>query len=201
MNNLSVFTGMSHVISLFLLTFFSFNLSSQNNVEVVGQVKITGGLPGVGKVLTSNNVGLATWETPSGTVQHYGYIFNSVDQVVAVGSDVLFSNNTNLTAGFTHTPGTATINIQNSSTYKVNFSVSSTEPNQFALFLNGVVLPGSIYGSGAGTQQNSGQIIFSANAGDIVTLRNHTSPAAVTLSSFIGGTQMNVNASLLIEKF
>ncbi len=35
-------------------------------LEVAGQVKITGGSPGAGKVLTSNAVGLATWETPAG---------------------------------------------------------------------------------------------------------------------------------------
>lgn len=41
-------------------------------LEVAGQVRITGGSPGVGKVLTSDGTGLATWETPvaggSGTV-------------------------------------------------------------------------------------------------------------------------------------
>ena len=35
-------------------------------LEVAGQVKITGGTPGVGKVLTSDASGLATWATPSG---------------------------------------------------------------------------------------------------------------------------------------
>ena len=34
-------------------------------LEVAGQVKITGGSPGAGKVLTSDGTGLATWETPS----------------------------------------------------------------------------------------------------------------------------------------
>ena len=33
-------------------------------LEVVGQIKITGGSPGAGKVLTSNATGLATWQTP-----------------------------------------------------------------------------------------------------------------------------------------
>ncbi|WP_044557499.1 tail fiber domain-containing protein [Halobacteriovorax marinus] len=38
-------------------------------LEVAGQVKITGGTPGVGKVLTSDADGLASWTTPtSGTV-------------------------------------------------------------------------------------------------------------------------------------
>ena len=34
-------------------------------LEVAGQVKITGGNPGTGKVLTSDPSGLATWETPA----------------------------------------------------------------------------------------------------------------------------------------
>lgn len=35
-------------------------------LEVAGQVKITGGTPGAGKVLTSDATGLASWQTPSG---------------------------------------------------------------------------------------------------------------------------------------
>jgi hypothetical protein len=35
-------------------------------LEVAGQVKITGGVPGAGKVLTSDAAGLATWQTPTG---------------------------------------------------------------------------------------------------------------------------------------
>src|SRR3989344_3702485 len=34
-------------------------------LEVAGQVKITGGTPGAGEVLTSDATGLATWEAPS----------------------------------------------------------------------------------------------------------------------------------------
>lgn len=37
-----------------------------SKLEVAGQVKITGGSPGNGKVLTSDASGLATWQTPSG---------------------------------------------------------------------------------------------------------------------------------------
>lgn len=36
-------------------------------LEVNGQVKITGGSPGSGKVLTSDPTGLGTWQTPSGS--------------------------------------------------------------------------------------------------------------------------------------
>jgi hypothetical protein len=34
-------------------------------IEVAGQIKITGGSPGAGKVLTSDATGLASWQTPS----------------------------------------------------------------------------------------------------------------------------------------
>lgn len=78
--------------------------------------------------------------------------------------------------------------------------MSGTEPNQFALFLNGVVVPGTVYASGAGTQKNNGQAIFSIAVGDVLTLRNHTSNAAVGLASSVGGTQANVNASVVIKK-
>lgn len=41
--------------------------SPSAQLEVAGQVKITGGSPGNGKVLTSDANGLATWQTPSGS--------------------------------------------------------------------------------------------------------------------------------------
>ena len=84
--------------------------------------------------------------------------------------------------------------------YKVTFSVSGTEPSQFALFLNGELVEGSVYGSGAGTQQNTGQAIVRAGANDVLTLKNYSSSAAVDLQTPSGGTQQNSNASLAIEK-
>lgn len=56
--------------------------TSSAKLRVDGQVMITGGAPGVGKVLTSDATGLATWETPTGgggsvTVQT-GAIYTSI---------------------------------------------------------------------------------------------------------------------------
>jgi hypothetical protein len=90
----------------------------------------------------------------------------------------------------------------NQGDYKITFSASGTEPNQFGLFVNGVYSTGTVYGSGAGTQQNTGQAILTMNAGDTLTLRNHTSASAVTLAASppIGGTVAAVNSSIVIEK-
>ena len=135
-----------------------------------------------------------------GGLSEYGYIYNLDAQVVALEADVNFSTNGFLTAGISHAPGTSPIQIINAGIYEVTFSVSGSEPNQFALFLNGVLFPGTIYASGAGTQQNNGQAIFAIGAGDVLTLRNHTSAAAVTLATPIGGTQASANASIVIKK-
>jgi hypothetical protein len=66
--------------------------------------------------------------------------------------------------------------------------------------VNGAPVTNTVYGSGAGTQQDNGFAILTLSAGDRLTLVNHSSAAAVTLQTLAGGTQTNVNASLLIEK-
>jgi hypothetical protein len=121
-------------------------------------------------------------------------------RVVPIEADVIFDTNGITTPGITHAPGTALISITTAGIYEVTFSVSGVEPNQFALFLNGALVAGSIYGSGAGTQQNNGQVILAIASGDALTLRNHSSSAAVTLQTLAGGTQTNVNASVVIKQ-
>jgi hypothetical protein len=138
---------------------------------------------------------------PTGPVASpsYAYVYNLAAQTVAVEADVLFDH-TGPLLGFTHTAGTSTITVTAAGTYLVDLSASATEVAQFALTVNGVPVPQSTYGSGAGTQQDNGQVILSLAAGDVLTLRNHSSASAITLATVIGGTQANVNASLVIEK-
>jgi hypothetical protein len=121
---------------------------------------------------------------------------------VAIEADVTFGQNGVRTSGITHAAGSAEIGFTTAGTYKIAYSVSGVEPSQFALFLNGAAtaVSGSIYGSGAGTQQNTGQVIVTIGAGDVLRVRNHSSSAAVTLQTLAGGTRANVNASVSIEK-
>jgi hypothetical protein len=113
---------------------------------------------------------------------------------------VVFDSNGILTCGIAHSTGLAPITFSAPGNYKVTFGVSGVEPNQFTIFLNGAPLTGATYGSGAGTQQNNGQVIVAIVATDFLTLQNYTSAAAVTLQTLAGGTQLNVNASVVIEK-
>ncbi len=157
---------------------------------------------------TNGSPGTTGSRGPTGTtgapgssgVSQYAYIYNVGAANVLVEADVAFDTNGVLTSGFTHSLGTAPITVVSTGVYKVTFSVSGTEASQFALFVNGTLVPGTIYGSAAATQQNDGQAIFGIAAGGLLTLRNHTSAAAVGLPTIGGGTLANTNASIVIEK-
>ncbi len=133
-------------------------------------------------------------------VSAYAYYYNVGAANVAVGAAVPFDTNGISSPGFTHAVGASAVTLVNAGVYKVSFIVSATEANQMAVFLNLTVVGGGIYGSGAGTQQNSGQVIIQADAGDVLTLRNHTSAAVVGLQAAAGGSAASVNASVSIEK-
>jgi Collagen triple helix repeat (20 copies) len=139
---------------------------------------------------------------PAGTggIAEYAYIYNLGAEVVPLEADVTLDTNGVMTSGITHAGGTGQIILVGAGTYKVTTSVSGVEPNQFALFVNGGAVLGATYGSGAGTQQNNGQTIVAVPATAVLTVRNHSSAAAITLQTLAGGTQANTNASLVIEK-
>ena len=130
---------------------------------------------------------------------NYGYVYNVSAQTVAIEAPVIFDSNGPL-SGFTHTAPAAAIGVLSEGMYLIDFSASGTQADQFALTDNGTVIPGTTYGSGAGTQQNTGQVIVILAAGDVVTVVNHSSAAAIGLATTIGGTQANVNASIVIEQ-
>jgi hypothetical protein len=119
---------------------------------------------------------------------------------VLVDDDYTFDHNGTTTSGFVHIPDEAAIRVLNAGTYKVSYTISGTGVTQMALFINGTVVDGTTYGSGAGTQPNAGQAIVTIAADDILTLNNHSSTAAVGLATPIGGSQPTTNASIVIEK-
>lgn len=142
----------------------------------------------------------ATGPAGSSGLSQYAYVYNLGAETVPLDADVTFDSNGVLSPGITHAPGDAGVTLAAAGTYEATFSVSGTEPSQMALCVNGTLVPGSVYGSGAGTQQNTGQAIFIAPAGAVLTVRNHTSSAAVGLATPIGGTQASSNASITIVK-
>ena len=164
-----------------------------------GAVGATGATGAAGPTGATGTTGATGATGSAGGIGGYAYVFNNSAEVVAIEAPIAFDQNGPL-LGITHAPGNPGVVIGSAGTYSIQYSVSGVEPGQFSLFVNGAPILNSIYGSGAGTQQNSGLLILSLSANDVLTLVNHSSAAAVTLQTLAGGTQNNVNASLLILK-
>jgi hypothetical protein len=141
-----------------------------------------------------------TGPTGPAAVVNLGEVFNQGAQTVPLEADVSFDSNGILSGGITHAQGTSTIVVGIAGVYRVDFSVSAVQANQFGIFVNGAAATGLTYGSASGSQQNGGHGLVALQAGDIVTLRNHSSPTAVDLQTLAGGTQTNVDASVTIER-
>ncbi len=129
----------------------------------------------------------------------YAHVYNQGAEVVPVEADITFDS-TGVAAGVSHAPGNAGIVVDSAGVYEVRFEVNGVEPNQFALFDNGAPLAGATFGSSAGTDTTVGDTMVQLDAGDVLTLRNHSSSTAVTLQTLAGGTQINVNASLTVQR-
>jgi hypothetical protein len=105
-----------------------------------------------------------------------------------------------MSTGITHVAGTAGIIFAIPGTYKVTFVISANSANQISVFINGVAAAGGTYGAADGSDQTSGQTILTVSPGDVLTVRNHTSLGTVVLADHSGGTNLTVDASVLIER-
>jgi len=160
----------------------------------------TNGTNGIDGATGPTGVTGATGATGPSNILGYGYIYNLGAQPVAVDAPVLFSSNEEPLIGITHAAGNSAIIVTNAGRYAIFFSISATEANQFAIYIDDVLKPSTVYGSGAGTQQNIGLSILNLSAGASITIVNHSSAATVGLADTIGGTTQTVNASVLIEQ-
>jgi trimeric autotransporter adhesin len=114
------------------------SVSSWARLEVAGQVKITGGTPWVGKVLTSDAGGLSTWQMPGIVLCSWTWIFNT-----CYGSGALFSNTTGdrNTANGTQTLYSNTVGSYNTangmiSLYSNTSGAYNTANGYYALYRN-----------------------------------------------------------------
>jgi len=137
--------------------------------------------------------------TPIEATEPYAYIYNTGNQSIVAEGSIPFSSNGAL-LGITHNAGSEPIAIETAGTYSVWFTVTGQSANQFALFQNDILVPGSIYGTGVASSNNAGIVMINADAGDLITLRNHTSSGPVILDNSTGGTQTNVSASITLLK-
>lgn len=135
-------------------------------------------------------------ETPV-SPEAYAYIYNTGNQGIFLETAIGFGTNGAL-LGISHVNGLGPIIIENAGTYAVWFTVVGQAANQFALFQNNTLVPGSIYGTEGASVNNTGMVIINAAAGDEINVRNHSSAGQLFLDNTAGGTQTNVSASIMI---
>ena len=169
---------------------------------IQGEVGPAGSQGPVGPQGPQGEIGPAGPQGPQGTpggIIAWSYVYNTVQETVAVGAPIVFSNAGQISAGITSVPGTSTITLVSAGLYGVWFYVYPDVTCQFELRLGGVAgsIPGAIYGLG-NPSPNPGMVIVSANAGDTLTVVNNFSINPVTLSAQIGGTGTSTNASIQI---
>lgn len=138
-----------------------------------------------------------------------------MDQTVAaaptpggLGGVVTFNNSVINSTNVSFTPP-STVNILTTGFYEITWEVFPTPGNSaFGLFfdpdgagpLPATLVPCSNYGTNAGNQPYSGQVVAELTAGGTLTLHRIDNMGALTLQATIGGGTPVVSASLLIEK-
>lgn len=140
-------------------------------------------------------------------ITRFAYFWQSVTDVAATiaannGKALFQTASSNNSAGITTVAasGDITIGVGAGGIYKITQFVAGAEPNAFAVFINGAVAAGTIYGSGAGTQQNGGFSLLTLVEGDVVSLRTRNCAAAITLQ-LAGTTDVNqIVCSILLER-
>ncbi len=100
---------------------------STNQVDINGTVKITGGTPGDGKVLTSDASGLATWEP----LAVYASEINELNDAYNVGTKMFMGTNAGLnnTGGYNIGVGYESLKLNTTGTHNTAFGFKTLDAN------------------------------------------------------------------------
>jgi hypothetical protein len=122
----------------------------------------------------------------------YADVYNVTGETVPIGLAVPFDS-TGALSGFAHGNGTAGITALVAGTYSVDFSVFSNGA-EFALFVDGVVVPGSNFGQFAGGQAG-GHVILTLATTSVLTLVN-----VAAFGAILPAVSPTVNAVVRVEQ-
>jgi hypothetical protein len=155
---------------------------------------------------------------PTGTapmcLKSFGRIYNDVPQAVDLEDSVTFNKNGVLVGTLAHVPGSADILLCSAGYYEVVGKLFHEYAIQTGLFLNGVLLVGSVMGEPATTAMAIVQYILPVHLADllpntdsptgvaaVLQIRNHSSyitPIILNGREGSGSDLTQVNASMMI---
>jgi hypothetical protein len=122
--------------------------------------------------------------------KEYAYIYTSGGDFVSSATSIRFFYNGIMTSGIVHAPSSSFISFATPGVYKIEFSVTADNSNQFSIYKNGTEVPGSKYSSSSTSQQNNGMVIVNILSGDQIELRNVSAAANFFPGSFVSASIM-----------
>lgn len=127
------------------------------------------------------------------------YLSTISSSLQEVGPDQVFNWPTNvLKRDMGHIQGNDIVTIERSGLYDVFTDICTDEPLQFALFVNGNVLPNTIFGRDSGANRCLMRQFVRLNKGDVIQVKNYRSyanPVHTALNA--GGNFIGQNSLLL----
>ena len=149
-------------------------------------------------------------------IKPFTSIYSLTDQILCPGQSVVLELISDTTASFdlTMAPITGAVKVLRAGHYSINWEVDGllTPPYSgpvlawsFALYVNGVLVPGSVSGSFSTDPddictQNSGTLIMPLSAGDVVTLVNTSTADFTAVATIPGSSVPVVSARLNMER-
>ena len=129
-----------------------------------------------------------------------GSFYSTLEQDIVVGGSVLYQNSLNVN-NLTYVNGSGDITVQQAGIYLYMFVVETAQACQFSVFVNGVIDPTTTAGINKGANVLQLRQEFELKAGDVISIRNHTSAnGTVKISNSPGGTLSGVNTQLILVK-
>ena len=128
---------------------------------------------------------------PTGSINTRTFmsVYNLATQLVVPENNVVFDSNKVIQGSCDHVTGTTDMFFWQPGFYHVFFNLYHIEPCQFTLYINDIIIPGTVIGAPTGASQNSLTIIIEITSADLITttelsptglaalvqVRNHTS--------------------------
>jgi hypothetical protein len=165
----------------------------------------------------TGNTGATGIQGPTGTasvcLKSFGRIYNDIEQEVAIESPVLFNKNGIIRGPIAHIAGSGDFLLGTVGYFEIQAKIYHEYSVQLALFINGVLYPGSVVGEAGTTSNIILQNIIEIEAADllpnpdsptgvaaVLQIRNHSSYVPVLLDGRLGsGSNLTqTNASFIV---
>lgn len=119
----------------------------------------------------------------------YGSFYSTKTQTIPIGADIIFELNQEV-FGLRHLPGASDIYIEKDGVFYFNFEVTTDQPAQFAVVVNGTVNPTTVTATNSGAVQLNLHQLLMLKCGDKISIRNYASagPTGIITTSVAGGT-------------